>query len=68
MGKAYFNEANVFAGFLLFRLPLRLCNRKPENVFNRHGWLAVICQRVPFYPLRYLATSHRPSISFQAAF
>ena len=46
MGKAYFNEANVFAGFLLFRLPLRLCNRQPENVFNRHGWLAVICQRV----------------------
>ena len=68
MGKAYFNEANVFAGFLLFRLPLRLCNRQPENVFNRHGWLAVICQRVPFYPLRYLATNHRPSISFQAAF
>ena len=52
MGKAYFNEANVFADFLLFRLPLRLCNRQPENVFNRHGWLAVICQRVPFYPLR----------------
>lgn len=64
MGKAYFNETNVFAGFLLFRLPLRLCNRQPENVL----WLAVICQRVPFYPLRYLATSHRPSISFQAAF
>jgi len=32
------------------------------------GGLRLFANVLPFYPLRYLATSHRPSISFQAAF
>ena len=32
------------------------------------GGLRLFANVLPFYPLRYLATSHRPSISFQATF